>query len=83
MTVFTSRGSQRLVTKFRVINKATESRSPSPPNNFVTQVRYDREGRRIADIIRTEPRAILELRKEELMVSQSINSTVIKKGMHI
>ncbi|WKX97270.1 hypothetical protein Q1695_013157 [Nippostrongylus brasiliensis] len=67
MTVFTSRGCQRLVTKFRVINKATESRSPSPPNNFVTQVRYDREGRRIADSIRTEPRAILELRKEELM----------------
>ncbi|KAK6737310.1 hypothetical protein RB195_019793 [Necator americanus] len=42
------------------------SKACFPTKTFVTQVRYDKEGRRIANIMASEPRVLLQLKREEL-----------------
>ncbi|RCN39974.1 hypothetical protein ANCCAN_14081 [Ancylostoma caninum] len=66
MTAISSRSVHRQVSKFRVVNGIAGSVPSLPPKNFVAQVRYDKEGRRITESVKSEPRALLQLKREEL-----------------
>ncbi|KAK6737312.1 hypothetical protein RB195_019793 [Necator americanus] len=66
MTAISSRPIPKHVSKFRLINNVAAVSSGFPTKTFVTQVRYDKEGRRIANIMASEPRVLLQLKREEL-----------------
>ncbi|KAL6736691.1 hypothetical protein Aduo_007013 [Ancylostoma duodenale] len=66
MTAISSRPVHRQVSKFRVVNGVAGSAPALPAKNFVAKVRYDKEGRRIMESVKSEPRVLLQLKREEL-----------------